>query len=267
MNATLELRDVSVRLGRTPVLRGCSFAVGAGEVVALAGPNGAGKSTALRTAAGLLEPGDGTVLLDGRPLGEWHRRERAARIAYLPQFPTLPPLFSVRDAVAMGRAPYIPMLGHEREADRAAAARALGRAGLAALAERPVDELSGGERQRVALARAFAQEPALLLLDEPTANLDLRYQRAILGTLRADAEASGLGCLVVIHDLALAAQFCHRLILLDEGRVAADGPPREVLAAPLLSRLYGTALETLAHPVTGVPLVVHAFDANEGGGP
>lgn len=144
MNATLELRDVSVRLGRTPVLRGCSFAVRSGEVVALAGPNGAGKSTALRTAAGLLKPSGGTVLLDGRPLGEWQRRERAGRIAYLPQFPTLPALFRVRDAVAMGRAPYIPMLGHESEADRAAAARALGRAGLAALAERPVDELSGG---------------------------------------------------------------------------------------------------------------------------
>ncbi|MBK6663559.1 MAG: ABC transporter ATP-binding protein [Thermoflexaceae bacterium] len=264
MNATLELRGVSVHLGRSRVVQECSFAVNAGEVVALAGPNGAGKSTALRAAAGLLKPSAGQVLLDGRPLHQWHRRERARRIAYLPQFPTLPALFKVRDAVAMGRAPHIPMLGAESEADRAAAARALGRAGLATLAERPVDELSGGERQRVALARAFAQEPAILLLDEPTANLDLRYQRAILGTLRADAERNGLGCLVVIHDLSLAAQFCHRLILLGEGRVAADGPPAEVLSAPLLSHLYGTALETLRHPVSGVPLVLHAMD---GGAP
>lgn len=254
----LALIDVSAGYGARPVLEEFSLEVRAGEVVALVGPNGAGKSTALRLAAGLLRPRRGRVELDGRDLAVWNRRELAQRLAVVLQLQTTPPLMLVRDYVALGRTPYVPFLANESHHDWQVVQRSLLLAGAADFAERRLDELSGGERQRVLLARALAQEPSVLLLDEPTSNLDLKYQEIILSLTRRMAREQGLACLVVLHDITLAGQFADRVCILDRGRQVACGSPGEVMQAASLSAVYDTPLEVLRHPVSARPIVVHA---------
>lgn len=254
----LTLRRVTVRLGGTPVVNDISLAVRAGEVTALVGPNGAGKSTALRAAAGLLKTDGGTVELDGIPLSQWRPRDIARRIAVVPQSPAYPPLFTVRAVVALGRTPHLSFLGNEGARDWEATDRAMARAGVSAFADRRLDQMSGGERQRVVLARALAQEPSVLLLDEPTASLDLQYQRAILALVARLARDQRLACLVVLHELSLASQFCDRIGLLSAGQLVALGTPSQVLRSDLLGEVYRTPVRVLAHPDSGVPVVVHA---------
>ena len=263
MTPRLALQGVSAGYGARVVLSAFDLNLQAGEVVALVGPNGAGKSTALKVAAGLLKPTEGSVEVDGRDVTAWSRRELAQRLAVVPQTPTTPPLMSSQAYVALGRTPYISFLGSESSADWLAVRRALDTAGAADLAERQVDELSGGERQRVVIARALAQEPSVLLLDEPTANLDLRYQDAVLSLVRSRAREAGLACLLVLHDLTLASQFADRICLLSWGRTVVLGPPAEVMDAARLSRVYETPLAVLPHPESGVPIVVHAGSLQE----
>jgi iron complex transport system ATP-binding protein len=258
VSALLELRVVTVRFGERTALDHVSLSLRRGEMLALVGPNGAGKSTALRVAAGLLRPDAGEVALEGVALRHWKPRKLACALALVSQFPVLPPLYSVRDAVALGRAPHLPFLGTEGARDRAVVAGSLAAAGISGFAGRRVGELSGGERQRVAIARALAQEPRCLLMDEPTANLDLRYQEGTLSLLREMAARQGIGVLVVLHDLSVAAHFCDRVILIAEGRTVAAGNPACVLRPDLLSAVYGTRLEVIEHPGTGRPVVVHA---------
>lgn len=258
MSARLILDCVSVELGNRSVLDGFSLAVDRGVVTALVGPNGAGKSTAVRVAAGLLKPVAGNVMLDGRPLDRWQRRDLARTLALVPQFPALPPLYPVRNVVALGRTPYIGLLGGETRHDWDVVDACLAETGITDLAARRAGELSGGERQRVAIARALAQEPSVLLLDEPTSNLDLRFQGSVLGLLRRLARDRDLACLVVLHDLGLAGQFCDTVVLMAEGKLVAAGSPGEVLRGDRLSAVYGTGLRVFAHPETGAPLVVHA---------
>jgi len=264
MTPLLELREVVVRYGPHTVLDRFSLTLDRGEVLALVGPNGAGKSTALKVAAGLLKPVSGSALFQGRELSHWKRREFARACAVVPQSPTLPPLYTVRAAAALGRTPYLPFLGTESARDRAAVDRSLEIAGISALAERRTAELSGGERQRVALARALAQEPHCLLLDEPTANLDPRYQESTLAVLRQMAARDRVGAMVVLHDLSLAAHFADRVVLMADGRVVASGPPECVLRPELLSETYQTPLQTVRHPETGRPIVVHAARKGDG---
>lgn len=254
----LELRSVSAALSGKRVLERVSFRIAAGELVGLVGPNGAGKTTALRVAAGLLPPESGEVLLDDLPIKRLKPVALARRRAVVPQFPTLPSFYSVREVVTLGRTPHIPFFGRESAADREVVERVMAEVDIGRFAARSVDELSGGERQRVAIARALAQEPALLILDEPTASLDLLHQRTTLAILERRTAGAGLACVVALHDLSLAAQFCDRVILLAEGRVVADGAPGEVLRADLLASVYGTSLRVVAHPDTGSPVVVHA---------
>ncbi len=255
--AKLAMTEVSVNLGGRPILRRVTLQVRAGEVVALVGPNGCGKSTTVRIAAGLLKPASGQVEVDGVPLGDWDRRKLARRLACLPQTPLLPPLYNVREAVALGRTPFLSFLGVEGAADRAVVETSLRQAGVLELAERRVGELSGGERQRVAFARALAQSPRCLLLDEPTSSLDLRHEEGTLALLREMAAGGDFCALVVLHDLTVAAHFCDRVILMNEGEVIASGAPAEVLAPGRLREVYGTELAVLAHPATGRPIVVH----------
>jgi iron complex transport system ATP-binding protein len=164
----------------------------------------------------------------------------------------------VRDYVALGRTPYISFFATESAHDWAAVQQALTTAGATDFANRRVDELSGGERQRVVIARAIAQEPSVLLLDEPTSNLDLKFQDAVMSLVRDMARQRGLSCLAVLHDLTLAAQYCDRVCLLDQGRLRAAGPPSEVMQAERLSDAYETPLDVLHHPRSGAPIVVHA---------
>ncbi|MFI5719206.1 heme ABC transporter ATP-binding protein [Nocardia sp. NPDC051750] len=244
--------------GTRRVLDSIDFEVIAGEVVALAGPNGAGKSTLLAVLAGELEPGHGSVDLDGRPLAHWTPIDMARRRAVLPQSHTVGFPFTAAEVIAMGRAPWQRTPRADR--DREVIAAAMAATDCAHLAGRSFPSLSGGERARVALARVLAQDTATLLLDEPTAALDLGHQEAVL-TLAADRAAAGAAVVVVLHDLASAAAYADRVAVLDAGRLAAVGAPREVLTGELLSRVYRYPVEVLDHPDTGAQLVLPARPA------
>jgi iron-chelate-transporting ATPase len=246
-------RDAAARADRA-VLRSVSLSLAAGEVVALLGPNGSGKSTLLRCLLGQLPAAGGTVAWDGKPARDWRPRDLARRVAYLPQAPAWDAGQSVRAAVALGRAPYWGAFGVESARDAAVVGEAAAALGLADLLDRRMDELSGGQRQRVLLGRCLAQEPAALLLDEPNTYLDLRHQVELATLLRRLAGERGIGVLMASHDLNLAGAFADRLVLLDGGAVAADGPVADVLRPDLLERVYGLPMDRLDRP--GRPPVV-----------
>ncbi len=258
----LSLRDVGFAYptargtaARGFAIRDLSFAVEPGEILGLIGPNASGKTTVVRLASGLLAPACGSVELEGTPLAALGRAAVATRIAVVPQdvprgFP-----YTVEELVLMGRFPHAPGRYFESRADREAARAAMGEAGVEALAAEPLDRLSGGERQRVLLARALAQRPRLLILDEPTAHLDLRHQVACVSLLRRLNRAAGLAVVLVTHDLGLAGEVCDRLLLLDAGRVVSLGAPEAVLDAATLESVYGCSVEVTKHPGSGRPAV------------
>ena len=235
-------------------IAGASLAVAGGEVVGLIGPNAAGKSTLARLCCGLLAAQQGSVSLRGARVDKLSRRERARRVAFLPQHPPHDLSFTAREVALMGRAPHLGLWSLEGPNDLTRATAALAEVDALDLADRPVSQLSGGERQRVFLARAFAQEASLLVLDEPTAALDLAHQVLLVSALRRRAREGG-GALLVLHDLALAGAACDRVVLLHRGRVVAEGAPAEVLRSAILSPVYGTEVEVVANPATGQPLV------------
>jgi iron complex transport system ATP-binding protein len=250
----LLLRDVHFSYQRE-VLAGITLEVRGGEVVALLGPNGAGKSTLLRVAGGALRPGAGEALFEGRPAADFTRREMARRVALVaPASEARFPLTALEYALA-GRFAHARAFGFDSPRDVEVAARALRDTDALQFAARRFNELSSGERQRVILARALAQEPRLLLLDEPTANLDLAHQVSLLNLVRRLAAGRGLGALVVTHEINLAAEFADRVALLKDGRLAACGTPDEVMTAALLSGLFDTPLVVDRHPRSGNPRV------------
>ncbi len=237
--AALTLRGVGLAYGRRQVLHGIELQIGAGERVCLVGPNGAGKSSLLRCVTGLASGRQGTVLLDGVPLEEVSREALARRVAVVPGQVQLPFATRVREVVALGRLPHEhPLLG-PRPADLAAVEAAMERVGIAHLADRDARELSLGERQLVVLAMAVAQGGGLLILDEPTVHLDLRHQVEVMRLLVDLSGRDGLTVVAVLHDLTLAAHFFGRVVLLDQGRIVADGAPREVLTADRIRAVYG----------------------------
>ncbi len=252
----LQLKSVTVGYRGREVLRGIELGVRAGEVVALIGPNGVGKSTLLRAAAGQLAPVRGQVLVNGQPLHPLAPAQRARWVAVVPQAIHLPEAFTAREVVLMGRTPYLGWLGHEQARDHEAARQAMARTHTLALADRRVGALSGGEQQRVLLARALAQAAPILLLDEPTAHLDLRHQGLVLTLVRDLARAEGLAVVIALHDLNLAAQYADRVMLLTEGAMRVVGAPAEVLTAPHLSAAYAWPVSVVPHPVHGRPLVL-----------
>jgi ABC-type cobalamin/Fe3+-siderophores transport system ATPase subunit len=234
VTALLAADDVHLAYGDRAVLRGVTFAASPGEVVVLIGPNGAGKTSLLKVLAGITAPARGRVEVTGK---------RARTVAYLAQAEELPPHWTARQIVELGRLPYVGFWRELTADDERAVVRAMERTATLDLATRQVDALSGGERQRVALARAIAQEPRVLLLDEPTTYLDLRHQAELFATLREEASA-GMAVVAVMHDLAFAAQ-ADRCVLLADGRVRADGPPSDALRAEVLAEVYGAAIEIL----------------------
>ncbi|MEX2533994.1 MAG: ABC transporter ATP-binding protein [Trueperaceae bacterium] len=241
---SLLAKEVTLGYEKIPVVREASLELRPGEVLGLVGPNGSGKSTLLRALSGVERPWKGEVLLDCVPLRRLRRHQVARRIAVAQQGGELPDGFRAAELVAMGRSPHLGPLAREGEKDRALIEWAMRQTGVWELRKRRMWELSGGEKQRVVLARALAQEPGYLLLDEPTTHLDLRYQVEILRHVREQA-AAGVGVLVVLHDLNLAARGCDRLVVLSEGQVVAQGVPGEVLDHELLKRVYGTDVELL----------------------
>ena len=253
----LEAHDVAVELGGAAILSGVDVEVQSGEVVGLVGPNGAGKSTLLRAVTGALPVSRGSVSLAGRSLRSRDRREVAREVAVVQQLPEAPPTMRVRELVLLGRYPHLGLLGRESASDYRVAEEAMERAGCLAFAGRELGTLSGGERRRAFIARALAQAPRLLLLDEPTANLDAEAQAEVFELLRQLA-ADGVGVLIVVHDLTLAAAYCDRLVLLHRGRVVASGPPREVINGENVRSAYGPHVSVVPHPATGAPIVVPA---------
>lgn len=251
----LEAADVACGYGGDDILRGVSLGVRPGELLAVAGPNGSGKSTLIRLLSRVLAPRSGKVTLEGRDLYEMPARDCAKALAVLPQESAVEFEFTCREIVELGRAPHLGRFQSEREPDRAAVRAAMERTGTWELRERSILELSGGERQRVFLARAFAQEPRALLLDEPTAHLDLAYQVEILRLARRQAAEREVAVIAVLHDLNLAAAFADRMALLFRGRVAAVGTPAEVLREPALREIYGADVTVRPHPDTGRPFV------------
>ena len=235
----IALRGVSVTLGGRDVLRDVSLDLAQGERVALLGPNGAGKSTLLRAIAGLLEPDSGQVLLDGDPIGRLDRPAVARRLAVVPQQAVLPFATRVEEVVALGRLPHEDPFRGPREADRVAIDAAIERVGLGHLVGRDARELSLGERQLVLVALAVAQAAPILALDEPTVHLDLRHRVEVMELVRDLNERDGTTVLAVLHDLGLAAHFFPRLVVLDQGRIVADGAPGDVLAPARVQAVFG----------------------------
>jgi iron complex transport system ATP-binding protein len=239
--------------GAAPVLCDVSLALARGEMVALLGRNGAGKSTLLRLLSGVLTPSGGAVCLDGVPLACLGRRQIARRLGVVPQEVHVPFAFTVREVVALGRTAHVPLLHGESTRDRHAVERALHLLELEPLAARPYNGLSAGERQRAVLAMALAQEPRVLLLDEPTVHLDLAHQLSVLELVRGQNRSEGLAVLAAVHDLNLAALFFDRLVLLKDGHIVADGPPAAVVTAEAVHDVFGTAVAVYHHPTAGVP--------------
>lgn len=235
--SALRFEGVRLHLDGRPVLDGVDLALDPGEVVVLGGRNGAGKTTLLRVASALLVPESGRVLLHDRPIAEYRRRELARNLAWVPQETAVPFPFRVAEVVLMGRTPHLGLLGFETRGDLAAARGALERLGIAELADRPILELSGGERQLVLVARALAQDAPILLLDEPTAHLDLARRLQILELVRELAQ-EGRSVLVVSHDLGLTARYGNRVALLADGRILAAGPPATTLTPERLRATF-----------------------------
>ncbi|MFS8102254.1 heme ABC transporter ATP-binding protein [Lentzea alba] len=248
MKPEMFCENVSVRLGGQEILRDLDLTVKSGEVLALVGPNGAGKSTALAVLAGDVAPDAGSVWLDGKPLDEWSARETAQRRAVLLQRITLSFPFTVAEVIRMGRAPW-------DDDGEDVVAEVMAQTEMTGFAARKFTTLSGGEQARAALARVLAQRTGVLLLDEPTAALDIRHSELVLRTAAAQAS---LGCavLVVLHDLGMAGAHADRVAVMSDGSIVADGPPDEVLTEGLLSEVYRHRVEVFAHPRTGRPVVL-----------
>lgn len=247
----LSCEQVSFSYGMAEVLSSISFPVSAGEIFGLLGPNGSGKSTLVRLMSGVRSPQGGRVTYAGRDLRAYSREELARAIAVVPQETTIELPFSVLEVVLMGRSPYLGKFGFESIHDLAVAQRAMEQTGVDALAAREVHALSGGERQRVILARALAQEPRVLLLDEPTAFLDIKHQVAVYDLIKQLSREQGLAVVAILHDLNLAALYCDRLALLKAGRIFCQGTPEQVLTYANVKGVYETEVYIDLNDITG----------------
>lgn len=267
----LEIRHLTLSYGERVALRDVSLSLARGELLGVVGPNASGKSSLIRAVTNVVAPQRGEVWLDGSPVRRLSQRELALRVAVVPQNPSLPEAFTALEVVLMGRTPHLGLLQSEGRADWAAVRHALEQTDAWHLADRRIGELSGGERQRVVLARALAQEAPLLLLDEPTAHLDVGHQAEVLELMQRlchtdGADGRSKAVLAVVHDLTLAAQYCDRLAMLSEGRLVALGSPHEVLSPQLLASVYRTQVSVFPHPITGRPVVTPAVNGTAPGG-
>ncbi|HUV28773.1 MAG TPA: ABC transporter ATP-binding protein [Anaerolineales bacterium] len=252
----LRIRSISVSYGEIEILHELSLDVNTGEVVSLIGPNGAGKTTMMRAISGVIPVKSGSVHVDDEDLSVTPIAERARLLAVVPQARKLPPEYTVQQSVLMGRTPYLGWLGNPSPGDIEKVQWAIDRTRLSELANRRVDELSGGEQQLVLVARALAQDAPVMLLDEPTAHLDLRHQTTILDLVHNLARERGLAVLMSLHDLNLVSIFSDRIALLDDGNILAVGKPKEVINQQYLSKVYQVPLDIIPHPHRDIPIVL-----------
>ena len=260
----LSIQNVTAAYGKKTVLDGVEIEVREGEFVGLIGPNGSGKTTLLRVATGVLAPREGKVLLRGVNLQDIGRRSLAKTIAFLPQDLATEFSFTVREVTRMGRYPHLSRIGYETRRDMEITERAMELTGVSHLADRIITELSGGERQRVFIAMCLAQEPELLVLDEPTNHLDIGHQLAALDLIGKLNRETNMTVISVFHDLNLAAEYCERVAVLDDGRMDALGPPEDVLTTDMIQRVYGVKVFTERNPVSNKPHIVISAAGSSG---
>lgn len=265
--AAISVNGIEARYNSRPVLHGVTMDVAPGEWLGILGPNGSGKTTLLRTVSGYLEPTRGGVYLEGRPMVDMGRKEAARRLAVSGSGSpgTGSADFTAGELVLMGRTPHLSRWSAEGPNDEAIARRALAMTNTAHLAHRAASSLSAGEYQRVLLAAALAQEPAVLLLDEPTAHLDIHHQVEVMHLMDHLRREQGITVVSVLHDLNLAALFCDRLMLLKEGRIHAMGPPWHVLTEHNVRDVYGCSVEIFAHPRRDAPQLILLPEPPTGG--
>lgn len=256
MNAILSAENITFAYREEKVLSGVSLLLPKGTVTGIVGPNGSGKSTLIKIMAGILKPDAGAVTIAGRSVGEMKRRELACQISVVPQEVVFYFPFSVFDFVMMGRHPYQGMTPFETSEDHETVLWALKQTGLEELKDRSVLELSGGEKQRTVLACSLAQKTPVMLLDEPTASLDLRYQVQIHKILDRQVKESGLTVAIVTHDLNLGALYCGRLLMMKGGAIVAEGPPNKVCTREVVADLYGVDVVDGINQSAGTPYIL-----------
>ena len=265
MNGSVDIRGLTARRGGSVVVEDLDLSVGHGEWLGLIGPNGAGKSTVLEAIAGLVDA-SGSIEVGGDAITTMRARERARRVALVPQSPLIPPGMSVIDYVMLGRTPYLTRLGAESAEDVVAANIAMSDLDLERFATTPVERLSGGERQRVVMARALAQASPVLLLDEPTSALDVGVRMEVLDHIDQIRHSCGLTVISAVHDLTLAAQFCDRLVMMSGGAVVAEGSAEGVLTADTIHRHYGARVRVISDDAGLIVIPIRSGDSREAGG-
>jgi iron complex transport system ATP-binding protein len=252
----IEMQDVCLSYGRKVVLKDLTLQVRPGEMVGLIGPNGCGKSTIIRALSRIISPQAGKILIDGRDITRIPRRDLARLLAVVPQMPLLPSAFTAFEVVLMGRNPHLGLFQYEGPKELAIAWQAMEKTGTQSLAGRRIGELSGGEIQCLLIARVLAQETKAVLLDEPTASLDIGRQVEVLDLIKNLCLENKLTVMAALHDLNLASQYCDRLVLINGGRIHAEGTPREVITARNMKDVYGAGSCVYTHPVNGLPIVL-----------
>lgn len=256
MKALYAINDISGGYGVIPVIKKVSFNIQRGDFLGIIGPNGSGKSTLLRLMSRALLPQCGELLLEGSPVKELRLKEFCRKVAFVPQETLINFSFSAEEIVLMGRIPHLKRLQTETKYDLAAAQKALALTDTLNLRQRPINELSAGERQRVIIAKALAQEPFLLILDEPTSHLDIGHQARIMNLLRQLNRKEELSIVIVLHDLNLASEYCRRLILLNEGMIFKQGAPEEVLTYQNIEEVYKTVVVADKNPISKKPFIL-----------
>ncbi|HEX7363979.1 MAG TPA: ABC transporter ATP-binding protein [Dehalococcoidia bacterium] len=259
----LRLDNVTLGYGKQTVLHNISFQARPGEMLGVIGPNGSGKSTLVRGITRIIQPSCGEIFLDGSNLYSISRSKLAQLVAVVPQNPTLPESFTAFELVLMGRTPHLSLLRYESKIDLDIAENAMEATHTLELAERRIGELSGGEKQRLTIARALAQEPKIILMDEPTANLDINFQIETLELARQLCRKQKLIAVITLHDLNLASQYCDRLILLSNGTIYCQGTPQEVISARTIKEIYGAQVCVYPHPVNKLPATLVVSDKDK----
>ena len=258
----LEMQGITLAYGDKKVVEDVTFQVMPGEMVGLVGPNGSGKSTIIKALSRVVTPHSGRVLINGRDISQIPRRELSLLIGVVPQIPLLPSPFTAFEIVLMGRNPHLGLFQYEGPKDMDIAWQAMEQTSTQCLAERRISELSGGEIQCVVIARALAQETQAILLDEPTANLDIGRQIEILDLVKGLCRENKLTVIAALHDLNLASHYCDRLFLINKGRIHAEGTPIEVINTENIEQVYGCGSYVHTHPLSGLPAVLPRVDRN-----